>query len=315
MTYFRKITGEKSGYDASHNLYVIPIKQKAVIHVVMASGLDIVIDDPDLVQIQLGDDNDEYAHKHYKGTDIEEKNPIRKVTMTAQLKTGSTWLRGKYKGWDYTEALKVQVVSDANARQVGKTLGQVTPELAAELKQMSLRDAVMRIAEDQMNSTISHTSKGFGVYDVSPDYNWCGAFVHWCWKQAAHIKGMSNPFGPTNASLLSPQKALHYAMKPETPCIALRYAGMDPMEGKREQEYREIGYNGYQLERGDAVLVRDSDTGKWKHVCMVDSVDGDTVRTMDGNQGSPACIKKRKYSLSEKTATGSLKLAFVHVFV
>jgi hypothetical protein len=77
----------------------------------------------------------------------------------------------------------------------------------------------------------------------------------------------------------------------------LRYQGGNPMTGKGTQEYREIGYNGYFLERGDIVLLREGSASGWKHVCMINSANGSQLQTMDGNQGKGQSIKLVKRSL------------------
>jgi len=85
------------------------------------------------------------------------------------------------------------------------------------------------------------------------------------------------------------------------------------MTGKGTQEYREIGWNGCGLERGDIVLLRVGNAGGWKHVCMVNEVNGSQIQTMDGNQGTNQSIKKVNRPLNEKLSDGSFKLVFVHV--
>jgi hypothetical protein len=235
------------------------------------------------------------------------------VILVAKTGDGQTALRAQLNGSDWVKPITIQLVSDQNWRRVGKAEGEVSRELRQELQRLDLRDAVLRIAEDQMHSSIASRSDGFGVYDCDPSYNWCGAFAHWCWKQAAAIKGVQNPFGANNNVLLSPQKAISWAMREDTPLQLLRYQGGNPMTGKGTQEYREIGYNGYFLERGDIVLLREGSASGWKHVCMINSVNGSQLQTMDGNQGKGQSIKLVKRSLDDKVADGSPKLVFVHV--
>jgi hypothetical protein len=186
--------------------------------------------------------------------------------------------------------------------------------LRAEIEKLSLRDAVIRIAEDQMHSAIASQSNGFGVYNIADDLNWCGAFAYWCWEQACAIKRESNPFGPKSTVLWSPQRAISYAMRDDTPVQLLRYAGEDPMTGKGKQEYREIGWAGCNLERADVVLYREGTASGWKHVCLVyEPSDSGSIRSIDGNQGQNDCIKIRTRSLDAKVAGGAPSLVFVHV--
>jgi len=82
------------------------------------------------------------------------------------------------------------------------------------------------------------------------------------------------------------------------------------------QDYREIGWNGNTLERGDVVLLRAGHATDWKHVCLVDAVDGDALTTMDGNQGAYNAIKRTQRSLAQKTGDGRVPaLVFVHALI
>ena len=153
------------------------------------------------------------------------------------------------------------------------------------------------------------------MYHSNKAYNWCGAFAHWCWSQATAIRGEGNPFGGDSEVLLSPQKAIHWAMRSDTPAVLLRYKGIDPMTGKGTQEYREIGAQGHQLERGDIMLLRDGNAGGWKHVSLVNSVSGTAVQTLDGNQGAGQSIKLVNRSLTDILPDKSPKLVFVHVLL
>ena len=235
---------------------------------------------------------------------------IRTLTLLGKS-PGSTLLHAQLNGNDWIVPLTIRVMNDPSCRQVGKAVAQVTPELRTEIQALSLRDAVMRVAEDQMNSAISQTS-GFGVYDMDAKLDWCGGFAYWCWNQACAIKGFENPFGGSNTVLWSPQRAIHWAMQDTTPAQLLRYKGPSPMDGKGKQEYREVGWNGYDLKPGDIVLLREGNAAGWKHVCMVHGVNGRDVETIDGNQGRPS-IKLVNRSLDTMLPDKSPKLAFVAV--
>ena len=97
-------------------------------------------------------------------------------------------------------------------------------------------------------------------------------------------------------------------MQEDSPGQLLHYEGYDEFKGgKPKQEYREFGYNGYQLERGDIVLLHA------KHVCMVYSVSGDTISTMNGNQGAGHSIKLVNRNVND--SYNGKKLYFVHVLL
>lgn len=316
MSHLRKLNAwEQAGYDQSNNLQVLPVKQQTTFYLVAGNGLEIKVDDPSLVALRASDSDDKGAHKSAGLTAWEKDQFIRKIVVSAKTDEGSTKLRAQLNGSDWVEPLTIRVVRDQNWRQIGKTTGEAFVDIRKQLQALPLRDAVLRVAEDQMHSGVCCRSDGFGVYNVDASYNWCGAFAYWCWNQASAIKGQENPFGANNDVLLSPQKAINWAMREDTPGQLLRYKGMNPMTGKGTQEYRDIGWGGHNLQRGDIVLLREGHAGGWNHVCMVNQVDGTSIETMDGNQGKFQSIKRVKRSLADKLPDGSTKLVFVHILL
>jgi hypothetical protein len=270
----------------------------------------------------------------------------KRLTITGK-KNGSSILTIKKKdNAGDTVQLGLTVVPYANQSLVGKKIGEMTPEMRAALSAMPLRDAVIAVAYDQMFGKQSQQDSGFGYYvtDCDPKANWCGVFCVWCWKQACAAKGITAPF-TSDYNLSSPQQAITWAMKDSTPAQLLRYAGgplvgLNPYNGPasgqaaynaklkahmaQRQEFRDIGYNGYDLERGDIVLVRQSKDGRnWPHVCMIDSVEGDTIYTIEGNVKGGASftgqmlmqsIARLQRSKNERTLDGKeYKLAYVHM--
>jgi hypothetical protein len=314
MAHFRKI-GDRTGYDEDRALQILPVTQQTTFYLVAGADLDVSVDDDSVVGLKAGDTDDKAAHRSAELTAWEKDNILRKVVVKANSNEGETALHAKLDGADFAQSVTLRVVADQNWRRVGKATGECQPELRAELQLLPLRDAVLRVAEDQLHSSVCTRSNGFGVYNIDKSYDWCGAFAYWCWNQAAAIKNLDNPFGPKSSVLWSPQRAIAWAMDPSTPGQLLRYQGPNPMEDKdkRIEPYREIGWNGCQLERGDIVLVRAGNAGGWKHVCLVDSVNGKTLHTMDGNQGDRHSIMKRTRNLDEKLPDQSFAWVFVHV--
>ncbi len=311
MSHIRKPShGFRAGYDAERNLQVLPVGKKTSFYLIAADDLVVSIDDPGIATVSATEGDDKNAHKDKTLTSWE-KGQVISVIRVAAVAEGSTKLRAKYLGLDWIEPLTVRVTQNADYRQVGKGKGEVTPELRQEIQGLPLREAVIRVAEDQLNSRICHETRGFGIYNMDKSYDWCGGFAYWCWEQACAIKGVSNPFGPKNSVLWSPQRALHWGMQPDTWGQILRWSGASPMDGKGRQEYREIGWSGYQLERGDVVLVRKDKAHGWKHVCLVHTLSGTDLLTIDGNQGQP-CIQKRKRSLTSTLPGGGFTLVYIH---
>jgi hypothetical protein len=311
---------DPGGYDAGRHLQIMSINKRTVFHLIAGAGLDVFTDDGGIAVAVTGAADNKPAHADSSLSSWEKDQVIRVVTLTAKS-PGTTLLQASLDGADWIAPLTVRVINDATCRQVGKAKAQVTPELRSEIKALPLRDAVIRITEDQMYSAIARTD-GFGVYNMDATLDWCGGFAYWCWDQACAIKWEENPFGGSNTVLWSPQRAIHWGMQDTTPAQLLRYAGSSPMDGKGKgkgkQAYREIGWNGYALKPGDIVLVRDGTASGWKHVCMVHKVDGRVLTTIDGNQGVRSkqgvpSIKLVKRSLDQKLSDGSFQLVFLAV--
>ncbi len=317
MPHFRKIGWDQVGFDPAHSVQVLPVGKQATLYLVAGADLDISVDDDSVAKLKIGSGDDKSAHGAGGLSAWEKGQQIRKIVITAANNPGtSTTLRAKLDGRDWAQPVGIQVVMNQNWCHAGVKTAEITPSLVQELEKMPLRDAVIRIAEDQMYSAIAKQGDGFGVYDIDKKYNWCGAFAYWCWARAAAVKKVANPFGPNNNVLFSPQKAIHWAMKPESSGQLLRYSGESPMDGKGMQDYREIGWNGNTLERGDIVLLRAGHATDWKHVCLVDTVDGDVLTTMDGNQGAYDAIKRTQRSLAKKTGDGRVPaLVFIHALI
>jgi hypothetical protein len=316
MSNLKKV-GNQTGYDASAGLQIVPLNGQTVFYLVAGEGLDVSVDDPSIATVTADTGDNKSIHSSSQLSAWEKEQVIRKLVIKGKA-AGSTRLHAKQGSSDWVSPLTIRVVRNQESRQVGKGMGEVTPELQIELSKLSLRDAVIRIAEDQMHSAIATQSDGFGVYNVPKEYNWCGAFAFWCWQQAAAIKKVDCPFGKNNDVLLSPQKAIHWAMQSSTPGLLLRYAGPDPMaHSKDQQAFIDItGANGRALHTADIVLVRSGSAQGWKHVSMVRQVNGVvSIQSIDGNQGKFQSIKTVNRDLTSKLPDGSYSLVFVHVLV
>ena len=134
---------------------------------IAGAGLDVFTDDENIAVASTGASDSTSAHKDRTLSDWEKDQVIRVITLVAKS-TGTTLLRATLDGNDWIAPLTVRVINDATCRQVGKTKAQVTPELSREIQGMSLRNAVIRVAEDQMHSAVAQT-KGFGIYNMAED--------------------------------------------------------------------------------------------------------------------------------------------------
>jgi hypothetical protein len=306
MPRFVKLGGP-AGFDDSRNLQVLSIGMKTEFSLVDEDGendIEAWPDDEDILEAK---------------TVLGSRTARHKVSLRGKS-TGTTKLHFVRRGLVLASpTLIVSVVPDPNARQVGKASGEAGAAMRRELQRLSLRQAVLRVAEDQLHSAICTKSDGFGTYSSDAgqnSYDWCGLFAYYCWRQAAAIKGVGNPFGESNEVLASVQKAIHWAMRSETPGQLLRYEGASPIDGKGDQDYVEIGWNNNYLEPGDIVLQRAGNARGWKHVCMVYSKGITTMDTIDGNQGAGQCIKIRKgIDIDERLPDRSFARVFIHVRV
>jgi hypothetical protein len=295
-----KVIHDRSGYDEeNYSLVMSKGRLPTEFYLIAGADLQVKVDDPSVVELNAGAGDDKAAHRG-QGLDAWENAQVcRKVTLKA-LDEGSTTLRALGDTGDMIKPLPITVVANAMCRKVGKALGEVTTEFRQKLQGLSLRAAVIEIAVDQMNSAMSRTD-GFGTYLPEKSYDWCGSFVYYCWAQACAIKGVTNPFGAEQKVLWSPQRAIEWGRK--SPTVTLYRADDNKLGDVAD------------LDVGDVVLLRtDSPPAPnvWKHVCMVYSISGDTIRTIDGNQGLPMSIKRVERSFKKKITNGLFELAFVH---
>lgn len=246
--------------------------------------------------------------------------PMSKITVQGQA-VGETQLVSTLRdGTQWQSPTRVVVVQNGNCRQID--VGAVPTALVRDLQNMSLRDAAVRVAQDQIHSSFTKQGIGDGRYAlpswVPEPKDWCGAFVYWCYRKAAEIKGAPNPFGGDNDVMLSPQKAITWALNNRGIATLIRYKGgaifLAPGATPPPPQTTLIDVApGTNLLPGDVCLLRKADGSDWQHVCMVyDPGSGDSFLTLDGNQTSPS-MKMVMRDMNEKTAKGDPRYVFVHL--
>ncbi len=309
MAHLRTLRGDlDSGFDGSRNLLVVPARGTRNVFLVAGAGLEVSIEDEDVATVS--ERNPTRAEsRDYRLGEWERSQGLRCLRVTG-VQDGDTVLHARQDdGRDWVAPLTIRVVQDMDARQAREPAA-ITPELKRELQQLSLREAVLRVAEDQMNSRIGRQGGSFGIY-LSGKQNWCGAFAHFCWSVAAAAKGTTNPFGNDKDVLLSPQKAIHWCFRNPDKAVLLRYSGFDPMTGKGSMSVTDIDAAN-SPEPGDICLLRHDDDS-WAHVDIVyEEPSGTSFRTIDGNQGDPA-IKIVSRELDTPARGRPYKHAFVHL--
>ncbi|HEY5707732.1 MAG TPA: CHAP domain-containing protein [Terrimicrobiaceae bacterium] len=321
MPHLFKLPNDAGGFDRTRNLFVMP--QNSVSTFYLIAGQDLTVDSSDkstfTVNGQSGDDTG--AHKMAGLSDWEKAQHIRKLVLKSGSKTGDAKLLARDSGNnDQILPLDVFVVADSNARRVTDSVG-IEPTLKMKLEELSLRQAVLRIAEDQLYSNVKTNQQGCTLYhlDSRSGTLWCGAFAYWCWQQAALVKKVANPFDKQD-HLLSPQKAINWGMRDDSPGQLLQYKGPNPMTMKgASQELREIGYNGYSVEPGDIACWRQGHSMGFKHVSLVEKVNGKTFVDLNGNAydaGSGSALARISHDdMGRKLPDGSYKCFFLHVLI
>ena len=218
-------------------------------------------------------------------------------------------------GGEFIERLKVQVVAaNTNHSQVqgqlntAKGVGsfRMGADFKKELAGMSWRDALIRIAQDQMNSEIGATGEG-GKFTYDDGTNWCGSFVSFLYAMLGEVNsawrnGLGSGLG-TQSPLRSGIKALSFGMRSPN-CTVLNYAGSDLFAAGTPAitTMRAVG-SGVELLPGDVCLPRD-EFGIFRHVCILykapkgphdsfDCIDGNAFGSYVPNgmaRGQAGCI-------------------------
>ena len=347
------VTGSSAGFDASRSLLVLPLRGKLELYLVAGEELSTGLD------TSICDIAERPPSKTEKQSTLltawERSQNIRVLKFTGTALGSSTfnaWLPNTRTPW--ITPLTIRVTADKDSRQVGegpKGAPVIGPNLRLGIAGMPFREALVRLAEDQMNSAIGHQPKGgFGCYGLpakdangNPN-NWCGAWVQWLYQRVSEIQGVANPFENNVNTLASPQKAIGFALHRTDKLTLIEFTGTDPFgwsfPPKKNKEGKAAGdspalkaeYKGHTPvagppRRGDVCLVRNSaDPAKgWKHVSMVLTTPDASgqFHTFDGNQGGDydprtkgqkGCIGTNVHNISTMAKQGGVKkFAFVAV--
>lgn len=350
MPHFRELvyTGTAGGLDYEQSLLVMNTSSIKKLLLVAGNGVTAVeIDpkEPEIAEIQLGGADPSLNKNELLLTGWEKQNQLQILTVKTKNKTG----KGLIKTYDaekkyLTKPLELRVIQDPDWRQCGER--SHNPEFAEELKGMSLRNAVIRIAEDQMNSRIGRTGHaGFGRYtdykigkdkdgrdslnkkDGSP-VNYCGAFAFWCWKRAFELTGNPALFGVDENIWLSPIKTISWALRNPLKTDLINCEDGDYGLSNQNDEQSKPNASAFiradanNVDIGDICLIRGED-GNWKHVCMVyKPPEGGTFTTIDGNaedvkshNNFGGCVSINSGKNITDKVRGKYKYAFLHLRV
>ncbi len=336
------------GYDPERQVLVVPLQERRTLHVVapaqetvqvraavreLASSAPAAAVDPDPLHAP--------APGLYGGTEV------RAVTLrVAAVGEAALTLERDASLAPSQRALLVRVVPNREARQVwgaergNSAVPAMLSEMRAELGRLGLRDAIVRVAEDQWRSAMPRApGAGFDRYGtVDGSRDWCGAFAHWCMRAAAAACDPAPPFGPSHLALQSPQWALAWAAARAGEIQVLNYEdgrapsmtlgdGASPWQGSGRDIPFVQPVPGA-VRRGDVCLVRAVFTTRgdpprpvpayigWKHVCLVREPPADNrFTTIDGIQGEGRCIGVVERRLDERVADAGGRSRFKYVFL
>ena len=324
------------GFDTERSLLVVPVRQASSLYLAAGENLSVELTTQGIATVTESPVSKQEQATAPGLTPWERAVPLRRLTITGKA-PGSTQLNAYLpdrRPW--IAPLDIQVVTDPGYRQAGGG-GTLAPKLAQEIASLSFRDALIRVAKDQMNSKVGRSpTGGDGIYGLDAGVNWCGGFVHWCYVMVGSVSGKTNPFGKNVHTLASPQKAIGWALHNPDKAQLVRFEGTDPYgwswpeAGKAavadkvglKQSFVDIS-SANPVQKGDVCLVRKNLNPKdgWKHVCMVlDPPDSSgTFTTIDGNQTgafrpglgvSNDCIGTNSHDGNEKLEDGK-SYAFV----
>ncbi len=344
------VTGSTAGFDSSRSLLVLPLRGKLELYLVAGEELSTSLDTPICDIGERLPSKTEKQSNHLTAWERSQDIRVLKFTGTALgSATFNAYLPNTRTPW--IAPLTIRVTADKDSRQGGEgPKGEpiIGPDLRLEIAGMPFREALVRLAEDQMNSAIGHEPHGgFGCYGLpakdangNPN-NWCGAWVQWLYQRVSEIRGAANPFENNVGTLASPQKAIGFALHRPEKLTILEFTGSDPYgwsfppkraNGKAvgdhpalKAEYKAHTPTAGPPRRGDVCIVRESaDPAKgWKHVCMVLTTPDASGEfwSFDGNQGGPydprtkaakGCIGTNRRNVNDMAKQGGVKK---HAFI
>lgn len=329
MAHIRSIPGQDFGFDGSNNTQVIPLSGIVTVLLIAGGDTKVSIDDENKVELVGGAQTTDVKDAKMPWLTEWEQQYVQRITMRGRA-AGQTLLRARLAdGRDWILPLRLVVRPNNLFSQTdGRTV--IGAALVDDIKGMSLHDAAVRIAQDQLHSK-QRTMGGDGYGAVGGE-DWCGIFAIWCWEQAAKALSKTNPFGDKD-HLKSPQKAINWALvntnfrvfnvtvatsiggyaKPPSATVKL----LEPSEATP------VLPGDIMIERHRTPKDKDGKDRnfftQWKHVAIVTSkitAPSGTFTTIEGNQGFPETIKAYEHDLSEKITygtTGDVKSRFAFV--
>jgi hypothetical protein len=312
------------GFDAERNLQVLQIGKTTAIYLTDGPDANVQVRNATADQartiVSIEEVDSAKLARHEKAANL------RKFILTGS-DLGATRL---ITDSPLTTPFQVIVSKDPNGREFDGGKDAVPPQVLLPLKAYGLRGAALRVAEDQLASSIGRTSgKGAGMYMKGKNedgtlYDWCGGFAQWCYQTAADLINETNPFGGTAWALASPERAISWALAHPTLATIIRYKGVNPMDadgklyglkGSRpesqdlvEMQVADHG-NPSNITEGDICLTRKPD-GSWQHVSTVYNVAGSS--TFDTMNGNPTIWIQKGLSYSDKVGK-DYKYSFLHL--
>src|SRR5262249_51361834 len=151
MAHFRKLANVDAGFDANRYLQVVPARGTTRLYLIAGDRMNVQTDHEGVATAAIAKGDSRWAHGNPALSAWEKGQTIQEVTLKV-VAPGETKLRGTLDGKEWASPVDVVVVNAPPSRRVGAA---VSPDIRLAIQGVSLREAVLMVAEDQMNSDIN----------------------------------------------------------------------------------------------------------------------------------------------------------------
>ncbi|MBC7796769.1 MAG: hypothetical protein H7Z37_07850 [Pyrinomonadaceae bacterium] len=176
MSRFMTLPGSSGfGFDSGRSMVVIPVAKRCSVYLIAGGDLKVdVYKEPlnleagnakEIATVTEGDVSKKEASDNTL-TEWERQQSIRKFTIEGKS-MGRVYVRALVDNlYNFTLPLEIRVVDNGTFGQASKA-GAIPQEFEVDLSKLSLKEAAVRVAEDQMHNEVgqSFQSSGSGLYD------------------------------------------------------------------------------------------------------------------------------------------------------
>ncbi|PWR23232.1 hypothetical protein [Zavarzinia compransoris] len=287
--------GSGIGFDPDNGVLVIGVGESYKLDLAYGDAVDLYLEEPNDGAVKLDPPGPAKGDETHRPFAVTGKKPGSATLHGVLSRDLPPWPKGSR----FIQPLSIRVVNGTAGNRQAFGGHSIHEDFRKELVAMNWRDAVLRVAFDQMYSKngTGTSAAARPAYDEI-DENWCGAFVVWCYDVLAKAKGSDSPFGrkfSDSCALRSGIKALAYAIQYPEKFTIYNYTGADRYGGaKTTVAFKPVTPGA--IQRGDVCLTRD-EHGVFRHVCMVYEPPKDangSFSVMNGNAGDASGAKSAK---------------------